>query len=67
MIDVTVNGEACRLEEGATLSSLLALLRLEAARLAVERNRRVVPRNDYAGTLLEDGDRIEVVAFVGGG
>ena len=66
-IQVTVNGRAQSIEAGATISSLLALLKVDAARVAVERNHEVVPRRAYAETALADGDRVEVVGFIGGG
>jgi sulfur carrier protein len=43
------------------------MLSIKTSRLAFERNREVVPRTRYAATLLEDGDRIEIVTLVGGG
>ena len=67
MIEVVVNGETRRVEAGLTLESLLAALGLPAGRVAVERNRRVVPRGRYAAEPVEAGDRFEVVTLVGGG
>jgi thiamine biosynthesis protein ThiS len=46
---------------------LLRLLDLAESRVAVERNRALVRKADYADTALADGDRIEIVTFVGGG
>lgn len=64
---VTVNGQAREVAEGATVAALLAELRLDAARVAVERNLDVVPRRTYAEVRLADGDALEIVTFVGGG
>ena len=64
---LTVNGEAREAPDGATIAALVGLLGLDRRKLAVERNLEIVPRSLYAATALLDGDRIEIVAFVGGG
>ncbi|HZI17142.1 MAG TPA: sulfur carrier protein ThiS [Pyrinomonadaceae bacterium] len=64
---VRVNGEEREVPEGTTLGGLVGLLGLVPERLAVERNRQVVRRAEWAGTPLEEGDAIEIVHFVGGG
>jgi thiamine biosynthesis protein ThiS len=66
-LKLTVNGDPVEAEEGSSVSSLLNQLDVKATRVAVERNLEIVPKASYAETLLNDGDRIEVVAFVGGG
>ncbi len=55
------------LPEGATVAKLLERLGLQRERVAVERNRDIVPRAEHAATRLREGDDIEVVHFVGGG
>ena len=52
---------------GTTVHDLVALHRLDPRQVAVERNRAIVPRSAYAATALMDGDRIEIVGFIGGG
>ena len=64
---VTVNGEEREIEEGATVAQLLRLLSHAPERVAVELNREVVRRALWAETALGEGDRVEVVHFVGGG
>jgi len=66
-LKVLVNGECRAVAEGATVRSLLRELALAESRVAVERNRAIVRKTDYADTALSDGDRIEIVTFVGGG
>jgi thiamine biosynthesis protein ThiS len=66
-IEVSVNGEAQRVPAGTTVSGLLLLLGVERSRVAVERNEDVVPRAEHDGIALAPGDRLEIVAFVGGG
>jgi len=50
-----------------TLSALLTHLELTAARVAVERNREIVPRDQWEATQIHDGDKLEIVHLVGGG
>jgi thiamine biosynthesis protein ThiS len=66
-ISVRVNGEEQTLPAGASVADLLRQLGLGAERVAVERNRGVVPRAAHAETRLVAGDALEVVTFVGGG
>lgn len=66
-VRVRVNGEDLRLEEGASVSGLLERLKVSTPRVAVERNREIVPKAAYASTPLAEGDILEVVEFVGGG
>jgi len=66
-VRLTVNGEAREVPGGATVAALVALLGLDRRKLAVERNLEIVPRSAFAATQLLEGDRIEIVAFVGGG
>ncbi|HRH21163.1 MAG TPA: sulfur carrier protein ThiS [Brevundimonas sp.] len=63
---ITLNGEPHQ-TEAATIAALVESLSLDIAKVAVERNRVLVPRSLHGETALEDGDRIEVVQFVGGG
>jgi thiamine biosynthesis protein ThiS len=67
MVTLTINGEGRSFEEALDVAGLIARLRLDARKVAVERNLAIVPRSAYAATALADGDRIEIVAFVGGG
>ena len=64
---LTVNGEARKADPGTTVAALLRAMGIDPARVAVERNRDVVPRATWNDAGLVDGDRIEIVAFVGGG
>ena len=61
-----VNGETGDYAVG-DLVGLLAALSLDARKVAVERNLEIVPRSLFARTALADGDRIEIVHFIGGG
>ena len=67
LIKVFLNGQETEISEGLNLVTFLAWLKLPTDRVAVERNLAIVPRDQWAGTFLETGDRLEVVHFVGGG
>lgn len=64
---LTVNGEVRDAPDSATLADLLALLGIEGRRVAVERNLEIAPKSLWASTALQEGDRVEIVQFVGGG
>ena len=66
-ISVVVNGEAREVPSGCTLAELRASLSLAPERIAIEVNREVVRRKDWARVALAEGDRVEIVHFVGGG
>ena len=66
-IEITVNGEARAVAPGTTVDGLLDELEMPRERVAVELNRRVVRKADWAASELAAGDRIEIVHFVGGG
>ncbi len=64
---IRVNGKTVELDDVATVSGLLAHYKLEQKILVVERNGEIVDRSAYETTPILDGDRIEIVHFVGGG
>jgi thiamine biosynthesis protein ThiS len=66
-LNVTVNGAPARLPAGASVADLLERLGIATPRVAVERNREIVPKADYRATALAEGDVFEVVELVGGG
>jgi thiamine biosynthesis protein ThiS len=66
-LHIIVNGEDRLAVAGETVLDLLQALRLPAARVAVERNREILPRPEWAKTQLRAEDRYEIVHFVGGG
>ncbi|WP_309547057.1 sulfur carrier protein ThiS [Sphingomonas sp. SUN039] len=66
-ISIRVNGEHRRVAAGISFADLANELGLDPARVAVERNLEIVPRSTLAQVIVEDGDEIEIVTFVGGG
>ena len=66
-LNLTVNGETRTFQGVADVAGLVTALGLATKKLAVERNLEIVPRSAYGRTALADGDRIEIVHFIGGG
>lgn len=66
-LEITVNGETRATKPGGTVTDLLRELGLESGRVAIERNLEILPRSQWPETLVESGDRYEIVQFVGGG
>ena len=64
---ITVNGEPLDIEGPLAITALLAQLNIDPRRVAVEHNLAIVKKNSYDSTVVNEGDRIEVVNFVGGG
>ena len=65
-MNLVINGES-RVVSAEILSTLMSELGMKADRVAVELNRQIVPRDQWPQTALREGDRLEVVHFVGGG
>ncbi|MDB5429348.1 MAG: thiS [Caulobacter sp.] len=66
-MQLTINGEERTFEALSDVAALVGALGLDLRKVAVERNLEIVPRSVYAQTALCDGDRIEIVHFIGGG
>lgn len=62
-----LNGEDREIAEVSSVADLVVALGLDPRKVAVERNLEIVPRSTYASAALTDGDRIEIVTFIGGG
>jgi thiazole synthase len=67
LLTLRINGEEQFMEGPVSVRELLARLRLDPASIAVERNLEIVPRSSYGTVKLEEGDRLEIVHFIGGG
>ncbi|MEM7493633.1 MAG: sulfur carrier protein ThiS [Pseudomonadota bacterium] len=66
-MQIVLNGEIRDIEPGMTLLALVETLGGDSRGIAIERNLEIVPKSEHSTTVLEDGDRLEVVQFVGGG
>jgi thiamine biosynthesis protein ThiS len=64
---LTINGDERDFSDGLSLATLIGQLAMKPERIAVELNREIVPRERWPETALRDGDRLEIVHFVGGG
>ena len=64
---ITLNGEPYELDEPVSVADLLLQLSIDPRRVAVEHNLSILKRQLFADTLVHNGDRIEIVNFVGGG
>ena len=62
-----LNGEKTDIQDNLTVEGLLNHLEIEPARVAVEVNLNIIKKNDFHVCILKDGDKVEVVNFVGGG
>lgn len=67
MMNLMLNGEQRGFQGVGDVAALVEALGLDARKVAVELNLEIVPRSAYAATALADGDRIEIVHFIGGG
>jgi sulfur carrier protein len=66
-VQLTINGETRAFAGVADVAGLVMALGLDTRKVAVERNLEIVPRSAYQETPVADGDRIEIVHFIGGG
>ena len=64
---IIVNGEELEIDRGSSVAKLVKERGLDRSRVAVELNGEIVPRGTFDDTLLHDGDKVEIVHFVGGG
>ena len=64
---LTVNGETRDFDVARTVAELVTTLGLDIRKVAVELNLAIVPRSAYLSTPIADGDRVEIVHFIGGG
>ena len=66
-MNLQINGEPKTFDKSLTLAALIDSLGMKPDRVAVELNREIAPRASWSETTLKDGDRLEIVHFVGGG
>lgn len=68
MINLTINGESAQMSEKLSILDLLTHdKKIEPSQVAIEHNGKILNRELWKGTLLKDGDKIEILSFVGGG
>ena len=64
---VAINGETKELPDGISLNEMIEMLSLPPRMMAIEINQQVIRKQDWEGTRIDEGDKIEIVHFVGGG
>ncbi|MDA0781287.1 MAG: sulfur carrier protein ThiS [Rickettsiales bacterium] len=64
---IILNGKEAFLDENLSVNSLIANLDLDPRIVAIEKNREIIPASEYDNSVICDGDKIEIVQFVGGG
>ena len=64
---IHVNGQPRDVSDGMTVAGLLQALQLTAPKVAVEVNLEILERQDFDGRPLNEGDRVEIMSFIGGG
>ena len=67
-MNITINGETHKdIPEGLTVKRLLERLELPVSKIAVERNLEIVPKSAFEKVFVTQGDRLEIIHFIGGG
>ncbi|MEL6828223.1 MAG: sulfur carrier protein ThiS [Pseudomonadota bacterium] len=66
-MQIYLNGESRNVDPGTSIEALVLTLSDDPRGIAIERNLEIVPKAEHGQTVLEEGDRLEVVQFVGGG
>jgi thiazole synthase len=66
-LNITINGEPRAVQPGVTLEGLLETMGIDRRKVAIERNLEIVPRSAYGATRIDEGDKLEIVHFIGGG
>jgi len=66
-LNITLNGDARAIPDGLSVEGLLEHLGILAKKVAVERNLEIVPKSTFPTTPITEGDRLEIVHFIGGG
>ena len=66
-VKITLNGKPSEVNEGMTLTDLLAHMKIEPLKVACELNQRIVKRAQYSATKIAEGDEIEILHMIGGG
>lgn len=66
-MNIVVNGNNTDIGEGSVITDLVQSIGLNTDRIAVELNKKIVRRADWGSTTLAEGDKVEIVHFVGGG
>lgn len=64
---ILLNGEQKQIDKNTAITALLKLFKIDSSKVVVEHNCRIIKREELASMILNEGDKIEVISFVGGG
>ena len=64
---ITINGETQEFQDSLSIKDLLTTLEVDSAKVAIECNLEIIPKGHYSDIIVQDGDKIEIVHFIGGG
>ena len=64
---IQLNGDSYKINDGTNLSELLNKLKIQKNKVAIEVNGEIVEKNKYPNLILNKGDKVEIVKFIGGG
>ena len=67
ILQIRLNGDSCPVPSGVSIADMLRELGINPAKVAVERNREIIPRSALCTVSVMNGDEFEIVHFVGGG
>ncbi len=67
MIEITLNGKKTELNSDLSVQNLIDNLGIDTKKVAIECNLEIVPRSEYMSIIVENGDKLEIVHFIGGG
>jgi thiamine biosynthesis protein ThiS len=66
-IEITLNGEKRQIADGISVANLVENLQLDTKKIAIERNGQIVLLEEFADAVVKNGDKLEIVHFIGGG
>ena len=67
IMKITINGETQEFQDSLSIKDLLTTLEVDSAKVAIECNLEIIPKGHYSDIIVQDGDKIEIVHFIGGG
>lgn len=64
---ITINGKQTEIIDSVTIADIVDMQKIKTSMFAVEKNLQIIPKSEYKTTSVNEGDKIEIVNFVGGG
>ncbi len=66
-MQIIINGEEKEINSDISIDKLIEVLNIDSKKIAIECNLEIIPRSEYSTTIISDGDKLEIVHFIGGG